>query len=302
MKKTIIFITLLFILSGCSTSSKEPTNNTIPSIPDDIKHFYNEYQRNSNAIEKISEYVSNTSNANYAFTYEISNNKNNCHFEGEKFGEIQKYYYNDITYQLENNTIYNLNTKEKVSNIFKSIDTKPLSLNTYYYLDNLEYTCVITNDTAICNSLEKNTTITFTISNKYITKIIYTDLDNTYILEYKNFNNISIIPKINYQTKTNYQKTDSIKKIEVNDDYTIYNYYITDATVIINNTPVSITDTIEIFSNPMYYFKYDYNNYYIEEFIYSDEFMILIVQKDNKNPIYYLTTYQYEKEILDQYK
>ena len=60
---------------------------------------------------------------------------------------------------------------------------------------------------------------------------------------------------------------------------------------------------MEIFNNPMYY--RDYTNNIIdkvtykkvEEYIYNDNFIIIVINND----IYYLSTIEYEDEILSQY-
>ena len=297
MKKTIILIIASLILSGCSTTKKEEIDFCKNYIPNDIMHFHDEYRRNEDTIKQLTKYVSNTNNTNYSFTYDITNNTSTYHYEGQKFDDVKKYTYNNKTYQLENNIFYDINTKEEVLDIFNQIDQKPLSLYTYYSLSNLEYTCIITDNMAVCDSKENNTTITFTITDEYITKINYKTPNSSYILEYKDFNNIPIIPKIDYQTKTSYKKTNTIEKIE-HDTYIIYNYYVTDTNVLINDNNVSITDTLEIFSNPMYYFEYGN----IEEFIYNDDFTIIVIHQDNDKTIYYLTTYNHKNEILEQYK
>ena len=101
--------------------------------------------------------------------------------------------------------------------------------------------------------------------------------------------------------------TNNIEKIEVTEDvdfpYTVYNYYIANSTVNINDEESEIIGNIEIFNNPMYY--RDYTNNIIdkvaykkvEEYIYNDNFIIIVINND----IYYLSTIEYEDEILSQY-
>ena len=154
----------------------------------------------------------------------------------------------------------------------------------------------------------KNISITFYYNDDYITEILFIDDNATYNLKYSDFNNIDPIPLVeDEEINITYNTTNNIEKIEVTEDvdypYTVYNYYVANSTVNINDEESEVVGNMEIFNNPMYY--RDYTNNIIdkvaykkvEEYIYNDNFIIIVINND----IYYLSTIEYEDEILSQY-
>ena len=101
--------------------------------------------------------------------------------------------------------------------------------------------------------------------------------------------------------------TSNIEKIEITEDvdfpYTVYNYYIDNATVTIDDEEIPIIGNTTIFNNSMYYKDYtnniiDKETYTkVEEYVFNNKFIIIVVNND----IYYLSTTDYEKEILAKY-
>ena len=101
--------------------------------------------------------------------------------------------------------------------------------------------------------------------------------------------------------------TSNIEKIEITEDvdfpYTVYNYYIDNATVTIDDEEIPIIGNTTIFNNSMYYKDYtnniiDKETYKkVEEYVFNNKFIIIVVNND----IYYLSTTDYEEEILAKY-
>ena len=101
--------------------------------------------------------------------------------------------------------------------------------------------------------------------------------------------------------------TSNIEKIEITEDvdfpYTVYNYYIDNATVTIDDEEIPIIGNTTIFNNSMYYKDYtnniiDKETYTkVEEYVFNNKFIIIVVNND----IYYLSTTDYEEEILAKY-
>ena len=101
--------------------------------------------------------------------------------------------------------------------------------------------------------------------------------------------------------------TSNIEKIEITEDvdfpYTVYNYYIANAAVTIDDEEIPIIGNTTIFNNSMYYKDYtnniiDKETYKkVEEYVFNNKFIIIVVNND----IYYLSTTDYEKEILAKY-
>ena len=171
-----------------------------------------------------------------------------------------------------------------------------------------DYTCTMSNNISICEAIFKNISITFYYNDDYITEILYIDDNATYNLKYSDFNNIEPIPLVEDEDiNISYDATNNIEKIEVTEDvdypYTVYNYYVANATVNINDEESEVVGNMEIFNNPMYYRDYtdniiDKENYKkVEEYVYNDNFIIIVIN----NVIYYLSTTDYEDEILAKY-
>ena len=300
--------------SGCANQKpNEDPDSSLPEdyVPSDVKRLYEEQTRNINAINEITSLIRNTSSSNYSFSYDITIKDNNYTYTGEKYYNVVRgIYNNDISYQLENDKFYNPDTKEEIANLYPKIDSTLIDLSTYANISHEKYTCIKTDNLGLCESIDRTKTLTFNFNENYLTNLIYNNEDKRYSLSYSNFDNIEYIPFI-HDTITNpeYDKTDKIEKIEVTENvdapYTVYNYYITNATVTINGETMDVFDTAEVFNTPISYKEYsdikDTSIKSIEEFIYENDFLIIIVHPNAGNTIYYLSTTEYKDEILNKY-
>lgn len=308
MRKTLTLIFLfVFFITGCSDTSNvhkidEQKNDSIYS---DIL-IKREQKRNQEVIKKLQTLLNNTNNVNYSFEYKINYLNNTYNYHGEKyFNVIKGIYNNTYEYQIENHKFYNPNTLEEIESIYYNLSYDLINLNEYISKIYNDYTCTLSNNIAICESIFKNISIIFYFDEDYITKIIYTDNDSIYDLKYYNFNNIDPISLINYKNiNIDYDTTSLIEKIDVTENvdypYIVYNYYINNATININGKSMKIIGNSEIFNNPLYY--RNYNNIIntddkVEEYIFNNNFIIIVVN----NNIYYLSTLDYEDEILSKY-
>ena len=309
MKKTLILIFLfVFFITGCSdTSNVHKLDEQEKDSTSDIL-LKREEERNMKVISKLQTLLNKTYNANYAFEYNISYLNKNHKYSGEKYYNIIKGIYNDYEYQIENHKFYNPNTLEETESIYYNLNSDLINLKEYVSKIYNDYTCTMNNYISICEAIFKNISITFYYNDDYITEILFIGDNATYNLKYSDFNNIDPIPLVeDEEVIITYNTTNNIEKIEVTEDvdypYTVYNYYVANATVNINDEESEVVGNMEIFNNPMYY--RDYTNNIIdkvtykkvEEYIYNDNFIIIVINND----IYYLSTIEYEDEILSQY-
>lgn len=307
MKIFTVGIILLTLLTGC-------TKEEIIFKPEEEPTLTEEEKRNIEVINHLNDLIVN-SNTNRSFTYLITINDDTYTYSGEIFENVTKgtYTHNNTTtnYQIENSKVYDSTTLEEID-IYGNINTELINI-THYQINSNSYTCTMNTNTAICQAKGPNHNITFTFDDKHITNIIYTEGENiTYNLTYSNFNNIEFIPKITYNyLNLTYNKTNNIKKEtllnDYNKPYNIYYYYVNNVTIEIDNKKIPITDTIEIFSTPMYIL--DYSKYIIdtdniskvELYIYENDFIIIIINNKKEGYSYYLSTYNYTEEILQDF-
>lgn len=310
MKKTLILIFLfVFFITGCSdTSNVHKLDEQEKDSTSDIL-LKREEERNMKVISKLQTLLNKTYNTNYAFEYNISYLNETYKYNGEKYYNVIQGIYNDTYgYQIENHKFYNSSTFEKTESIYYNLNYDLINLNEYVSKINNDYTCTMSNNISICEAIFKNISITFYYNDDYITEILFIDDNATYNLKYSDFNNIDPIPLVeDEEINITYNTTNNIEKIEVTEDvdypYTVYNYYVANSTVNINDEESEVVGNMEIFNNPMYY--RDYTNNIIdkvaykkvEEYIYNDNFIIIVINND----IYYLSTIEYEDEILSQY-
>ena len=310
MKKTLTLIFLfIFFITGCSDTSNVKKEDEQEKDPTSDILIKREEKRNDEVVSKLQTLFNNTSSVNYAFEYNIDYLNKTYKYNGEKYYDVIKGIYNDTYgYQIENHKFYNSSTFEKTESIYYNLNYDLINLNEYVSRIHNDYTCTMNNNISICESIFKNIFITFYYNDDYITEILFIDDNATYNLKYSDFNNIDPIPLVeDEEINITYNTTNNIEKIEVTEDvdfpYTVYNYYISNATININGEENEIIGNIEIFNNPMYYRDYtnniiDKDTYKkVEEFIYNDNFIIIVINND----IYYLSTIEYEDEILSQY-
>lgn len=310
MKKTLTLIFLfIFFITGCSDTSNVKKEDEQEKDPTSDILIKREEKRNDEVVSKLQTLLNNTSSVNYAFEYNIDYLNKTYKYNGEKYYDVIKGIYNDTYgYQIENHKFYNSSTFEKTESIYYNLIYDLINLNEYVSRIHNDYTCTMNNNISICESIFKNISITFYYNDDYITEILFIDDNATYNLKYSDFNNIDPIPLVeDEEINITYNTTNNIEKIEVTEDvdfpYTVYNYYISNATININGEENEIIGNIEIFNNPMYYRDYtnniiDKDTYKkVEEFIYNDNFIIIVINND----IYYLSTIEYEDEILSQY-
>ena len=310
MKKTLTLIFLfIFFITGCSdTSNVKKEDEQEKDSTSDIL-FKREQKRNDEVISKLQTLLNRTYNTNYAFEYNINYIDENYNYNGEKYYNVIKGIYNNTYgYQIENHKFYNSSTLEETESIYYNLNYDLINLNEYISRIHNDYTCTMNNNISICEAIFKDISITFYFNDDYITEILYIDDNAIYNLKYSNFNNINSIPLIeNEELNITYDTTSNIEKIEVTEDvdfpYTVYNYYVANATVNINDEESEVVGNMEIFNNPMYYRDYtnniiDKDTYKkIEEFVFDNKFIIIVIN----NNIYYLSTTDYENEILSQY-
>lgn len=312
--KRFILILLLILITGCGTEEKSIFKSDEEKTQETEKS--KEEKRNVAALNTINNLIDNTLECpNYSFIYNINIDEDTFYYEGNYFhnvvdGKLQK---NDTTlnYQISDGKVYNKETSKEIINFYENNVAKYIDLNNYYVHSNI-YTCTIADNIATCQSKGPNQSISFTFNDNYITSIKYKENDNvTCELQYSNFNELDYITKINYDLNINYSKTQVIREETLIDDYNnpynIYYYYVDDVKVNINNEEIYVTDTDEIFSSPMYlidlsnYVQYKESTKYIRLYIYQKNFVIIIVNDKNKGNIYYLTTYDYISEILEEF-
>ena len=310
MKKTLTLIFLfIFFITGCSDTSNVKKEDEQEKDPTSDILIKREEKRNDEVVSKLQTLFNNTSSVNYAFEYNIDYLNKTYKYNGEKYYDVIKGIYNDTYgYQIENHKFYNSSTFEKTESIYYNLNYDLINLNEYVSRIHNDYTCTMNNNISICESIFKNISITFYYNDDYITEILFIDDNATYNLKYSDFNNIDPIPLVeDEEINITYNTTNNIEKIEVTEDvdfpYTVYNYYISNASLNISGEENEIIGNIEIFNNPMYYRDYtnniiDKDTYKkVEEFIYNDNFIIIVINND----IYYLSTIEYEDEILSQY-
>ena len=307
MKIFILLITLLTLLSGCAKDESVLKPQEEPNLTE-------EEQRNIEVINYLYDLINKT-NINRSFVYNIIIDNNIYTYTGDIFEDVTKGTYENnnktINYQIENSKIYDSKTKEEID-IYSNINKELINIK-HYQINSNSYTCTMNNNTVLCNAKGPNHSITFTFNDNYITNIKYNEGENiTYNLTYNNFNNIKLIPKISYnKLNLTYNKTNNIRKEtllnDYNKPYNIYYYYVNNINIEIDNKKIPITDTIEIFSTPMYIL--DYSNYIIdtdniskvELYIYENDFIIIIINNKKEGYSYYLSTYDYTKEILQDF-
>ncbi len=311
MKKTLILIILLgFFITGCSDTTnvhKTDEQENEPSSSDIL--IKREQNRNNEVISKLQKLLNRTNNINYAFEYNINYLNETYNYSGEKYYSVIKGIYNNTYgYQIENHKFYNSQTLEETESIYYNINYDLINLNEYVSEINNDYTCTMNNNISICESILKNISITFYYNDDYITEILYIDDNSNYDLKYSNFNNVEPIPLVeDEEININYDTTSNIEKIEITEDvdfpYTVYNYYIDNATVTIDDEEIPIIGNTTIFNNSMYYKDYtnniiDKETYTkVEEYVFNNKFIIIVVNND----IYYLSTTDYEEDILGKY-
>lgn len=309
MKKILILLLIfIIILSGCK--KKE----SIFKSPEEIDAWKIEEERNQKVIDEISKIIKNTINVNYSFIYNILTDGVEHNYEGQKFDTVikGKYYTpnENINYQIEDNKIFDLDNDIIIYDLYRNIDYSLIDLNRY--IDKIRtYTCTLNNSSAICQ--KDNNTITFAFENNYIIKIEFNNgEDDEYILNYKDFNNVNYIEKIDYEkNKIEYQKSSTIDEIALHDEfgeiYYVYNYYVRNVTMEINGEREEILNIPETFEKAMYNINYEKyilpeeNIQQIYRFIFENEFNIVVI-KDNEDVwSYYLTVDEFVNDIISEY-
>lgn len=306
---------IILLISGCNETNETQKDNLpdtqIPEdyIPSDIKQLYKESNRNRKDVEDIISLLENTAYSNYNFKYQITINDKIYNYEGQKFQSTTKGIFNDnIKFQQEENQFYNPDNKEKIDNVFSDVNYSLTTITEYMSIIENNYTCIKTDNIGLCESQDDNIIIEFEFDSNFIKNINYQTEDTKYILEFTNFDNVDYIPLINYDTiELKYTRTNQISKEEINDSdlpYTIYNYYVDNATCNIENKTYSITNFPEIFNLQMYYIEHkntkDENILNVGEYIYENDFIIIRIDYSD-NVIYYLSTTNYSDEILKNY-
>lgn len=302
----------LLLINGCNNKTINSSESSQNENNNKQEQNTEEQERNTKNIKKIQEFLYNTIDVNYKFVYDITIQNTNYNYSGQKYQNVIKgKKQNNIEYQIENNKFYNPKTKKEIENVYSEINSNLINLENYIYtLSN--YTCVYSDIISVCEANDDNSNIIFKYNSNYIETIRFQSNNTVYLLNYSDYNTINPITMITYESKNiNYDKTNIIQKLEITNEvdkpYTVYNYYIDNVTIKINDKLININEAYDILSGPMYYNAYinniiDKENVQkVEQFIYDNNFIIIIVDVKNNNDIYYLTTGSYVEEILSQY-
>ena len=305
MKKLFALLILIILIGGCSSELNDAQEKPIDNNQNSCEI---EEKRNTNVIKKIQELLFSTIDANYAFNYDITISDKHYIYNGERYQNTIKGKSDNIEYQIENDKFYNLKTKQEIANVYDNVDYNLIDLENYIYVL-ADYVCTYSDNVAVCENSQENESLVFTYNSTYIESIKYQKDDIIYALKYSNYNGVNPIPLIDYKSMgISYNMTDTIQKEEVTENvdeaYTLYNYYIDNVTISNDGELINITDAYNILSASMYYNAYASereNIKQIEEFIYDNNFIIIIVDFKDENDLYYLTTTEHSKEILSQY-
>lgn len=300
MRKSIILLIILFIISGCG-SSKE--RNEVSNIEEKEQPIETEKIRNKIIITNIRDILDNTDSLDYKFDMEIGNE---LLISGIKYQNVikgkAKSNKTTIDFQYEDNNFYNLKTKKKIANPIEGYE-ELLFVN---YFNNVvdDLTCQYVENKYICWSNTEDISLIIKTKDEIITSIEYDNYIENIKYKIYNYNDVSVISKINYKSlDIKYKKTNKIKTITkkyTNDlmqelTYKLVYYNIDDVSANAYGERIEISK-IEDIENGAMYFKYlQYSkNKFVEQLIFDNNFTIIY----RENEFYYYSTLDNEKDVL----